>query len=1024
MILTCTASFAQLRTITGTVRSDRDGLPLPGANVAVQGTSTGTITDLNGYYSLDIPEGDVSLQFSYIGYTPQVIPVGSSMVIDVMMAPSLSAIDEVVITSLGITREKKRITYSAQNVEAEKISTARELNAINSLQGKVAGLDLIRSGSGVGSATRVIIRGNRSIAGNNQPLYIVDGVPFSNHSWGFFDGVQWEDGIGNINPDDIATVTVLKGPNATALYGSRASNGAIVITTRKGFANKGIGVEFNTNLSMDKALILTRYQHVYGQGNGGVYIKNSEQGWGAKMEGQMVEHWSPDPNWTGPSAYPYLPHKNFEEFFLTGYNLANTLTLNGGSDKLRMLFSYTNTNARGIVETNKLRRNNFHLRFDGNLTPKLSFDTKLTYFNERVDNRLANDDGALIMKSIYLQPSNISLEQAREFEYFDDAGFRHQNYWNPNQLGIGVGNVYWMLNRTSVEEINNRIIGMGSLRYQFTKGLSLMIRSSFDNLFNTPYSTIRYNNTLSESDDGSLTLTNLGNLELNNDFLLNYNSKFGKIISIDLSIGGNMLYQKGWWTRTATNRLLKPDLFYIKNTSQVLADQGGSEKKVHSLYGFATIGINDFLFLDITGRNDWSSTLPKENWSYFYPSVGLTWILSDMLSGTPDFLTFAKVRANYAVVGNDTYPYIIHKNYTFAAGGNHGYIRRDLTLPAENLKPENTRSIELGADLKFFHNRLGVDFTLYKTNTFNQLLSIPLPSASGYTSKFINAGNIQNRGIEIILNASPVRVKDFTWDIVANFAKNENLCLELTDELDEYITGNDFLMTHKIVEGEPVDQIYGRGFYRNEAGRILINDLGLPLISPGNSIPMGHSNPDWTGGLTNSITWKGLTLSALIDVRMGGDVFPYTEALLTFNGFSEATLAGRNGMIVDGVVDVQDYEQNPDGDPIYEENTIETTAEKYWLAMGGVTNPVQEPYRYDASYVRLREILLGYTWNLKTSLIQSIDLSLYGRNLGFLYNASKIIDPGRSYGIGNLQGVQGFSPPTSRTFGVNARFKF
>jgi outer membrane receptor protein involved in Fe transport len=500
---------------------------------------------------------------------------------------------------------------------------------------------------------------------------------------------------------------------------------------------------------------------------------------------------------------------------------------------------------------------------------------------------------------------------------------------------------------------------------------------------------------------------------LNNDFLLNYKNNVGEILTIDVSFGGNMLYQNNWWTTIKTDRLLKPNLFVITNANQILADQGGSERKVHSLYGFTTIGLKDFLFLDITGRNDWSSTLPEENWSYFYPSVGLSWIITNMFKNNTSFLTFAKIRANYANVGNDTDPYVINKTYNFGPGGYNGYVRRSTILPAENLKPEITRSIELGADLKFFRNRLGVDFTWYKTNTFNQLLRVSLSAPSGYSSRFINAGNIQNQGIEIILRASPVRTGDFSWDILVNFAKNENLCVELTDELNEYVTGEDYLTTHKIVVGEPVDQIFTRGFIRNEMGRILINALGLPLTTSGTTIQMGHFNPDWTGGLSNSIKWKGLTASLLIDVRMGGDVFSYTEANLTGAGYSETTLEGRDGFVVDGVM-------ASDG----RENTIETTAEDYWLTLGGRTNPVGEPFRYDASFVRIREIVLAYARNLQNPLIHSIELSLYGRNLGFLYNASKILDPGMSLGIDNFQGVDGFNVPGSRTFGINANFKF
>jgi TonB-linked SusC/RagA family outer membrane protein len=816
-----------------------------------------------------------------------------------------------------------------------------------------------------------------------------------------------------MNPDDIESITVLKGPNAVALYGARANNGAIVVTTRKGTIKKGIGVEFNTNMSMDKALILTRYQHVYGQGIGGIYIPTSEQGWGPKMEGQMVDHWSPDPNFAGPAQYAFSPHNNFEDFFQTGYNIANTLALTAGNEKVRSLFSYTNTISQGIVEHNNLRRNNFNLRIDGNLTDKFSFDTKLTYFSQRVDNRLATgDDYNNPMRAIYRQPSNISLEQAKDFEYLDNAGIPLQHYWNPG-TNQGGENVYWMLNRTIRDEKRDRIIGMGSLRYQFTDNLSLMVRFSFDKIFdNESYK--QYYDTYNIASDGNLRLINQVYTELNNDFILNYKNSIGEILSIDVSFGGNMLFQKNEALNTRTDRLLKPNLFVITNTSQIQSNQDGSEKRVNSLYGFATIGIKNFLFLEVTVRNDWSSTLPKENWSYFYPSVGLTWIVTDMLKNPPSFLTFTKVRASYAEVGNDTDPYAINKTYVFDPGGNHGYVHRKGTLPAENLEPENTKSTELGFDVKLFHNRLGVDFTWYKSNTFNQLLLVPMPDPSGYKERFINAGNMQNQGVEIIVNVTPVRIGDFSWDIMANYAKNVSLCIELTDDLDQYVTrGRSWLTTHRIVEGEPFDQIYTKGFERNETGRVMINDMGLPLTSPGKLMPMGHSNPDWTGGLSNRFNYQGFNLSVLIDTKMGGDVFSYTEALLTYEGYSEATLEGRDGFVVDGVLE-------SDGS----ENRIETTAEAYWQWVGGRNWGVGELYRYDASYVRVREVLLGYSFRLNSTVIQGIDLALYGRNLGFLYNASGVIDPGMAVGIGNSQGIEAFSLPTSRTFGFNARFKF
>jgi TonB-linked SusC/RagA family outer membrane protein len=1017
-ILCFTALIAQEVTVTGTVTSSDDGSPLPGVNVIIAGTVQGTITDLNGSYTINVPNEDSELMFSFVGFRLENILVGNQTSIDVSMIPDITQLSEVVVTSLGIEKERKEITYAAQNVSTDEISQARELNVINSLQGKVAGMDITKSSAGVGSASRVVLRGNRSIAGNNQPLYIVDGVPISNFSWGTPSseggGVQQGDGIGNLNPDDIATVTVLKGPNATALYGSRANNGAIVITTKQGVVRKDIGVEFNTNISMDKAMILTKFQNVYGQGNGGVYIGNSEEGWGAEMLGQMVDHWSPDPNWAGPAQYPYLPHDNFNDFFQTGYNFANTLTLQGGNEQVRGYFSYTNTNTQGIVESNKLKRNNFNLRIDGNLTDKFSFDTKVTYFTQTVDNRLSTgDDFNNPMRAIYRQPSNISLEDAKNFEFFDDAGIRKQNYWNPGTNGGE--NIYWMLNRTIRDETRDRVIAMGSLRYQFTDNLSLQVRGSLDKIYDV-WSYKQYYNTFTIADVGNLNLDNRNSTEFNADFLLNYNKMWNEDTwSLNVSFGGNLLHQMTGSLNTRTNRLLKPNLFVITNTSQILATQGGEEKEVQSLYGFATLGYKSFLFLDVTGRNDWSSTLPKENWSYFYPSFGLTWVITDMLQSSSTILPFAKIRANYAEVGNDTDPYQLNKTYSFGAGGQLGYAWRSSTLPEENLKPEKTKSIELGFDLKFINDRLGLDFTWYKSNTFNQLLSVPLPRPSGYTSKFINAGNVQNKGVEITLTATPVLSNDFIWDLAFNFAKNESLVIEISDELTEYTTrGRSWMTTIKVVEGEPYGIIHTRGFMRNEEGRILINSLGLPVTSPGQTLPMGHANPDWMGGLSNSFSYKGLNLSILLDTRMGGDIFSFTEANLTFDGFSEATLFGREGFVVDGVLE-------SDGTT---ENNIETTAEAYWHSLGGRNTPIGEPYRYDASFIRVREVLLGYTFNFQSSVLQSIGLSLYGRNLGFLYNASEIIDPNMSVGTGNIQGLEGFGVPSSRTYGFNARFKF
>ena len=1014
----CSASLlAQDVTVTGTIISSEDNSGIPGVNILIKGSSTGTTTDLDGKYSLSVPGSESFLIFSSVGYNTMEIEVGNRSIIDLTMEVDVTQLSEIVVTAFGIEKDKKEITYAAQNVSTEQLSVAREQNIANSLSGRVAGLEITKSSSGVGSSSRVLLRGNRSIAGNNQPLYIVDGVPISNTTGGTptseGGGVQRGDGISNINPDDIASMTVLKGPNATALYGARAANGAIVITTKKGSSRKGIGVEFNTNISMDRAMILTKFQDQYGQGSAGTYIGNSEFSWGPKYSGQMVDSWSPDPNFAGPAQYAYNYHDNFKDFFQTGHTLANSLTLTGGGDNIHALFSYANTIAQGIVSTNSMRRNNFNLRVNGSLSDKLSFDAKLTYINQIVDNRMATGDNYNNpMRALYRQPGNISNEQAKVFEYFDAAGTRLQHYWNPHSNGGE--NVYWMINRTEREEIRDRIIGLASLRYKFTDHLELQIRSSFDQIYDD-WSYKQYNDTYTIADAGNLSLDNRSSIEFNNDFILNYHNAWGgDTWSLDASIGGNLLYQGSSTLNTRTNRLLKPNLFVITNTSQILSSEGGAESQLNSLFAFATVGYRGFLFFDITGRNDWSSTLPSDNWSYFYPSVGLTWSITDMLNTSSDFLSFAKVRGNYAEVGGATNPYRLTETYSFGAGGNLGYARRGSQLPEANLLPENTKSTELGFDVQLWNGKLGLDFTWYKSNTFNQLLAIPLPRASGYTSKFINAGNVQNKGIEITITATPVETGNFAWDLAFNYASNQSEVIELTDDLTEYTTrGRSWMTTMKVVVGEPYGQIFTKGFVRNDNGDILINDLGLPVVTAGQTVAMGNYNPDWFGGLSNTFTYKGVSLNILIDTRQGGQIFSYTEGNLASDGFSERTLAGREGFIVEGV-------NASDGQP----NTKTVTAEEYWLSLGGRNSPTGEPFRYDASYVRVREVVLGYTWNFNTSVLQSLGLSLYGRNLGFLQNASEVVDPNVTVGTGNNQGYEGFGLPSTSSYGVNARFKF
>jgi hypothetical protein len=563
---------------------------------------------------------------------------------------------------------------------------------------------------------------------------------------------------------------------------------------------------------------------------------------------------------------------------------------------------------------------------------------------------------------------------------------------------------------------------MASLKYEIIKGLSLQIRSAVDYSADSFIQKL-YNDTYTIADRGRYYTNRATNYELNNDILLSYNKTFGDI-TVNVSGGGNMLKQQYYSLYTTNGQaLLKPNLFVVTNAANFSGSEYGYTKKLNSVYGFANIGYKNFLFLDLTARNDWSSTLPPDAWSYFYPSAGLTWVISDMFkSSLPGWLTFAKVRASYAQVGNDTDPYNIYPTYDFGTGGANGYASRGGTKPASDLKPEITTSQELGADIRFFQNRLGIDFTYYKSNSKNQLLSVNVPVPSGYYSKFINAGNVQNTGEEITLNITPVKGNDFTWDIAVNFAHNQSLVIELAEGMERYnLTGRNWMTTTVIQVDHEYGEILTKKFVRNPDGKIIVNPNGLPRVTDAQTEYGGTYNPDWLGGLTNSFTYKRFDFNFAIDFRQGGRIYSFTEANLASDGFSDYTLEGRDGMVVPGVQEVKDGAGNVTG---YVDNTIGTTSEAYWQSLGGRNTPTGEPFGYDASNSRLRQAALGYTQRFKSGPVQALRISLEGRNLFFLYNKAERLDPNLSSGNTNVQGVEGFGLPSTRSIGMNLRVTF
>jgi TonB-linked SusC/RagA family outer membrane protein len=1020
LFLVAGVSAMAQQTVTGRVTTS-DGAALPGVSVLLKGTAQGTSTDVDGRYTLNVPDNNSVLVISFIGYTTQEITVGAQTNIDVTMGEDITELSEVVVTALGIEREKKALTYSVQDVRTEEISKARELNVINSLSGKVAGISINRAGTGVGAGTRVILRGNRSINQDSQPIYIVDGVPLNGD-------------ISDINPDDVESITVLKGANASALYGSRGQNGVIMVNTKKGKdTGRGFNIDVSGTYMFETPILLTNYQNVYGQGSNGVYSPNSETAWGPKMDGSMVGHWSPDPN-RPESEYPYSPQPdNVKDFFQTGQNFATTLAVTTGNEKSQTYFSYTYTDAKGVVPTNELTRHNLNLRLTNNLTQKLTLDAKLNYIREDIDNQLAQGESFdNPMRHAYRLPRNIRTSDIERYQYLNAEGVIRQNYWNVGSNGGA--NPYWTINRNLKEDNTDRVIALASLRYQLTEDLSIMGRSAIDRSFGAN-DTRLYNDTYIIAQNGRFSQGRSDSYEWNSDLLISYNKTVNDNWAFNINAGANARKNRNSGLSANTGPgLTVPNFFAMGNTQQVLASHSfGGPVNVNSLYGFGQVIFKNAVFLDLTHRNDWSSTLSPDNWSIPYSSAGLNVVISD-LTELPSFLSFAKVRASYAETGNGTSPFQLQRTAILSAGGNAGYIRLNPTLPHPDLEPELTKSFEVGTDIRFFMNRLGVDFTYYKTTTENQLFTLALPVGSGASSYFVNGGEIENDGIELMLTGTPITNSDFNWDITFNFAKNNSLVKKIHDERSSVEIGSDFLRRFRIEEGKPFGEVYSRGLLRDTQGRVLIDAAtGLPRVTPGFTVKVANYNPDWLGGIQNAFRYKNLTFSFLIDIRQGGSISSLGNAIIYADGLTEETLEGREGGLVFGENFYPDETAvigvgNEVEGTVLPGNDIPITAEKFWLKVGGRNAPVGELFTVDASNVRFREAVLAYSLPasmLGNSPFRKVSISFVGRNLFFFSNKAKNIDPDVTVGTGSASwGYDAFGPPTARSYGFNLNLGF
>lgn len=996
--------------ITGTV-TDKSGAPLPGVNVVVTGTTVGALTDIDGKYSIVLAQGSKSLKFSFIGMETVELPIGNQTVLNVVMESDTRTLADVVVTAFGISRQSKALTYAAQNLPSGTLSEARTLNVVTSLSGRIAGLSITQASTGVGAEAKVLLRGNRSISGSSQPLYVVDGITLNG-------------GITNLSPDDIVSISVLKGANSAALYGSRANNGAIIITTKSGKgAAEGVTSSIGFTYMGSSAILLEKVQNTYGQGASGIYSENARVSWGPKMEGQTVAHWSNDPNYIanelgGVTTYAYLPQPdNIKDYFQRGNSFATNLQVNINTNKTNTAFSYTNTSASGIVATNNLKSHNLSIRVNSNLTQKLTLDSRLNLIRQNFENVFNTGDGFQNpVRFLYSLPRNIRTQDIQHYSFVNAIGQTRQHYWKVNDNEGG--NPYWYPYNVQNPATIDRLIALASLKYQITKDLSILGRSAFDGNYNFKETKI-HNDSYVIGQFGAYSKSAATSYEWNSDVLLNWHKSISDI-TLDLNAGANnRLYEYKQIGGSGTIFNIE-NMFALSNTADPRPNEGYSKKVVQSIYGFGEISYKNAIFLNITGRNDWSSTLPAINRSYFYPSVGLTAILSDLIT-LPSIFTHVKVRGSYAEVGNDTDPYNLYRNVSVTLGT----ILFSPTLPNSNLKPERTKSIEAGFDLKMINNRARLSFTYYKTNTYDQLFATPVPAPSGVGSIFQNGADVQNKGVEITLGVGVISTKNFSWDIDINWSKNTSEILNIAEGFDVLSFGNDFYREYKLVKGQPFGDIYSKGWLRDVDGNVIIQANGLPSITPGMSVKVANYNPDWLGGISNTFIYKNFTFSSLIDIRQGGTFVSATEIVAAGNGVLDYTTEGRDGTLLFGEnVFKGEKGVTATGEP----NTVTTTAEAFWNNVGGRNNPAGEAFVRDASNVRMREMVLGY--NLPKNLVSktffsSARVSLVGRNLFFISNKSKYVDSELMNDTGNTsEGREAFALPTTRTYGVSLNFGF
>ena len=1048
------------RTVSGQITSAEDGGGLPGVNVVLKGTTTGTTSDLDGNYTLSVPEDGGVLVFSFIGLESQEINIGARSVIDVAMSADVQQLTEVVVTALGVSREKRSIGYSTQEVDGEQVAEAREPNIVNALQGEIAGVQIQGTSGAIGGSSRITIRGVNSVTGNNQPLFVVDGVPVSNNNLasnsqqrGFGGGQAYDYGnfAQDINPADVESINVLKGAAATALYGVRGSNGVILITTKSGKGTKGIGVSVNSSVSFENPLALIDHQQEYGGGatvsstNSGfiefnqdgqaylapVYAKDGS--WGPKYNpSTQVRHWDSwdenSPNYK--ETRPWVaPENGYEEFFETGVTTTNSVALEGSNESGNFRLGYTLVDQSGIMPNQGLGRHTIALNAGYNLTEKLKITTSANYIRQDVNGRNITGYNNGNPMQAFTQWWQTQLDVKRlEDNYLKSDGTQYT--WNP--IGVSTDangdlisfnprpqffdNPYFARNEFLQEDTRDRLIGNIEFSYQFTDNLTASFKAMRDG-----YSFSARSGVPQESVDQSLYREQTINFdETNFDARLMYNQTFGDV-SVNLIVGGNSMHQVQTSTTVSTTGGIALDKFWnLSNSLQpATITPRKDEQAINSVYAIGSFGWRNIVFLDASIRNDWASTLPEEENPFQYPSVSTSFVFSELPLFDSDILSFGKLRAGYGIAANAPGPYQLVNGFnplTPNFGSNPRYaVPNARNNP--NLGPETTTEYELGVELNFFQGRASVDVAYYNRETEDQIINVDVSASTGFTSRQVNAGTMRNSGFEIMLNVTPLIIGDFSWDISANLATYDNEVVELAPGIQSIGFGGTWAAELRAQEGFPYMAMFGEDFVRDDNGNIVVDANGFPEAT-GERVFLGTAIADYTGGVRNTFNWKGLSASVLMDFQKGGSIHSTSLQWANYSGMTDETVfqdgvdIRQEGYLVPGSV-------NGDGSP----NTTRIPAQQYFQSYWFVATP----NIYNAGFLKLREIKLSY--QLPSSLLsgtpfKQVSVGAFGRNLAILNSDLPYLDPQVVTGTGNVQGLENAQVPSTRSYGFNLGFKF